>query len=92
MSEAPVQTVNHFAAQLGPTLDGSKPDELFLTFGHGVPPFQMGQEDGAAVLDMPVHTVAKYTLTKDRLDGLIRVLTEAAGQWDGQEARSGASD
>jgi hypothetical protein len=83
LDELATQPANQMLVQLGPSLDGKKPDEVFLVFGHAVPPLS---GDLASPPDVPpemaIRALARFSLSRDRLEGLIRILLDAQQKYD----------
>jgi len=96
IEEVPVFACNQVLTQVGGTTgEGSVPDEIFLTLGHVTPPVVMGspEEVVAALAEVgavPVRTLGRYSMSRQRATELIGVLGVAVQQLDAgvEQARS----
>ncbi len=94
-AQVSVQPANQFAATIGvPGADGAA-DSVYVTIGHVSPPFLSGtpedlQEKLASYGPLAVDTLARYVVSRARLQEFIDVLQRVADIYD--HARGDSSD
>ena len=86
VAEAPVLRANQFLTQIAQGRDGA-PEDLLLSVGYYAPAVVLGtaveQETcRAAMSAISVRTLLRVTMSRDRLDGLVRDLQACRSQWD----------
>lgn len=87
VENVPVQFTNQFSASVGLTSHRGTPDAIYLTFGHVSLPIMLGSPDDVrerleAKGKLTVSILARFSLTRDRLDELIEVLDSVRRQHD----------
>ncbi len=89
LEDLPVLAVNQFVVQID-SPDGS-PEQILVAVGHAAPPVVLGsaEEQQAAIagLDMvPVKPLARFSLSRNRVAALVRVLDDVAQTFDAAKA------
>lgn len=85
---APVAIANVFLAQLGANASNGRPDGLYLTAGHIVPPALTGpQESVARAVEelggrLPVKIETRLYIPRDRIVELARLLQDTVEKLD----------
>jgi hypothetical protein len=94
----PVMAVNQFAVQLTPAPSG-EPEAALLMFGLASPPVITGTPEAVEkaleeLTDIVLQPVGRIYLTRERMQELLQVLSQAAQQWDAARAAAnqGARD
>lgn len=85
--ETPILLVNQFIGQF-------QNDEMLLTFGQFAPPALIGTEEerkeqALELSFLPVKVLARFALTRSRLEELVRVLQDTLANYDTHQEQQG---
>lgn len=92
LNDEPVEPANLFVGMLAGATDGGEIEGILLLVGHAAPPALVGTPDQIAEQiaalrgRLPVAARGRFLVQRGRIDELIRVLQEAARQYDAAEA------
>ena len=95
VDDVPLLVANQFAVQLGAGSPEVAPEDLFLVVGQVAPPLLVGTEEEqraqfAEVTAVPIRTLARLSLTRQRAVELAAALSQLVEQYDA--ARTGGTD
>ncbi|MFF6887590.1 hypothetical protein ACFY9F_30895 [Streptomyces sp. NPDC012421] len=93
--DQPARPANQFIVTVGLPTSQGRPDEIYLAFGQVEPPMLTGspaqmEEQLRTLGSLPVETLGRYVVSRDRLQELIDVLQRTAELYD--SARGAVDD
>ncbi|GGQ79795.1 hypothetical protein GCM10010250_59290 [Streptomyces althioticus] len=96
-TDVPSRPANQFIVSMGLPNRAGQADAIHLSLGQADPPIVSGspeqmKQDLLELGTLPVETLGRYVLTRERLTELIQVLQQAADRYDNMRRSGGLTD